>query len=104
MKYVTYWYQFFTHCEELVPIFHGVKFAKCEICGLTKLLRSLSSPQNNRVGWISRKKRFIYLLINIYLIDFICSSFFFEMPVLSPDHDHRFVGLICVQMVCNLGY
>ena len=30
MKYVTYWYQFLTRCEELVPIFHGVKFAKCE--------------------------------------------------------------------------
>ena len=27
----------FTHCEELVTIFHGVKFAKCEICGSTKL-------------------------------------------------------------------
>ena len=28
---------FFTHCEELVPIFHGRKFAKCEICGSTKV-------------------------------------------------------------------
>ena len=27
MKYVTFWYQFFTRCEELVPIFHSVKFA-----------------------------------------------------------------------------
>ena len=36
MKYVMYWCQFFTRCEELVPIFHSVKFAKCEICGLTK--------------------------------------------------------------------
>ena len=33
--YTTYWYQFFTRCEELVPIFHNVKFAKCEICGST---------------------------------------------------------------------
>ena len=24
-------------CEELVPIYHSVKFAKCEICGSTKL-------------------------------------------------------------------
>ena len=29
------WYQFFTRCEKLVPIFHSVKFAKCEICGST---------------------------------------------------------------------
>ena len=27
----------FTHCEELVPIVHSVKFAKCEICGSTQL-------------------------------------------------------------------
>ena len=27
MKYVTHWYKFFTRCEELVPIFRGVKFA-----------------------------------------------------------------------------
>ena len=26
----------FTRCEELVRIFHDVKFAKCEICGSTK--------------------------------------------------------------------
>ena len=39
---VKYWYEIrdvlvpiFTRCEELVPIFHGVKFAKCEICGST---------------------------------------------------------------------
>ena len=38
MKYVTYWYQFFTRCEELVPIFHSEKFAKFEICGLTGLV------------------------------------------------------------------
>ena len=37
MKYVTYWYQFFTSCEELVPILQGVKFSKCEICGSTEL-------------------------------------------------------------------
>ena len=36
---VKYWYQirdvldqFFTHCEELAPFFHGVKFAEFEIC------------------------------------------------------------------------
>ena len=29
-------YQFLNCCEELVPIFHGVKFAKYEICGSTK--------------------------------------------------------------------
>ena len=41
---VKYWYEicdvlvpiFKTCCEELVPIFHSVKFAKCEICGSTK--------------------------------------------------------------------
>ena len=27
MKHVMYWYQFFTRCEELVPIFHGVNIA-----------------------------------------------------------------------------
>ena len=36
-KYVTYWYQFCTCCEELVPILHSVKFTKCEICGSTVL-------------------------------------------------------------------
>ena len=38
MKSVTYWYQFFTRCEELVPILHGVKFTKCEIYGSTRLI------------------------------------------------------------------
>ena len=40
---VKYWYEIrdvlvpiFTRCEELVSFFHGVKFAKCEICGSTK--------------------------------------------------------------------
>ena len=33
-SHVTYWYQFFTRCEGLVPIFHC---AKCEICGSTML-------------------------------------------------------------------
>ena len=37
MKSVTYWYQFFTRGEELVPIIHGVKFTKCEIYGSTQL-------------------------------------------------------------------
>ena len=31
------WCQFFTRSEELVPIIQGVKFAKCEICGSTKV-------------------------------------------------------------------
>ena len=39
---VTYWYQFFTRCKELVPIFHSVKFVKCEICGSTGLQCHLS--------------------------------------------------------------
>ena len=30
---VKYWYGI---CDVLVPIFHSVKFAKCEICGSTK--------------------------------------------------------------------
>ena len=40
---VKYWYEIrdvlvpiFTRCEELVPIFHGMKIAKCEICGSTQ--------------------------------------------------------------------
>ena len=36
MKSVTYWYQFFTAREELVPILHDVKFTKCEIYGSTE--------------------------------------------------------------------
>ena len=36
MKFVTYLYQFFTRCEELAPIFQGVKFTKCEIYGSTQ--------------------------------------------------------------------
>ena len=42
MKCVTYWYQFFARCEELVPIFHGVKFATCKICGSTEHLLSVT--------------------------------------------------------------
>ena len=30
MKYVTYWYQNFTCCEELVCILHSVKLTKCD--------------------------------------------------------------------------
>ena len=40
---VKYWYEIcdalvpiFTCCEELVPIFHNGKFAKCEICASAK--------------------------------------------------------------------
>ena len=40
---VKYWYEicyvlvpYFTCYEELVPIFHSVKFVKCEICSATK--------------------------------------------------------------------
>ena len=44
MKSVTYWYQFFTAREELVPILHDVKFTKCEICGST--LPQLSGNKN----------------------------------------------------------
>ena len=35
--YVRYWCQFFTCSEELVPIFPGVKFSKCEIRGSARL-------------------------------------------------------------------
>ena len=31
MKSVTNLYQFFTRCDELVPILQGVKFTMCEI-------------------------------------------------------------------------
>ena len=30
---VIYWFEI---CDVLVPIFHSIKFAKCEICGSTK--------------------------------------------------------------------
>ena len=40
-KYMTYWYQFSTCCEELVPILHSVKFTKYEICGSTELVALL---------------------------------------------------------------
>ena len=33
---VTYWYQFFTVCDDMVPILYSVKFTKCEICGSTE--------------------------------------------------------------------
>ena len=40
-KYVAHWYHFPRHffmcCEELVPILHSMKFAKCEICDSTRL-------------------------------------------------------------------
>ena len=35
---MTYRYQFFTRCEELVPILYGVKLTKYEIYGSTKAL------------------------------------------------------------------
>ena len=34
-KYVTYWYQLFTCCDELALILDNVKFAKCEVCSST---------------------------------------------------------------------
>ena len=34
---VAHWYQFYTCCEESVPIVHSVKFTKCEIYGSTML-------------------------------------------------------------------
>ena len=40
MKSVTYWYQFFTRCEDLVPILHGVKFTECEIYSSVRLLQN----------------------------------------------------------------
>ena len=45
MKSVTYWYQFFTRSEELVPILHGVKFTKCEIYGSTALYGLISEQK-----------------------------------------------------------
>ena len=62
MKSVTYWYQFFTAREELVPIRHGVKFTKCEICGSTKLLFyctcMLNSNETQRAGKTNKGHRF----------------------------------------------
>ena len=53
---VKYWYEkcdvlvpIFTRCKELVPIFHSVKFAKCEICGSTGLQCHLSPAQGHRL-------------------------------------------------------
>ena len=46
-KYATHWYQFFTYCEEFVPILHSVKFTKCEICGSTRL----QTPKFIRQTW-----------------------------------------------------
>ena len=67
MKYVTYWYQFFTGCEELVPICHGVKLAKCEICGST-MLHSKSSVQILTFFENSLKGKFT-LFLNIFIIE-----------------------------------
>ena len=50
-KYVAYVYQFFTWCEELLPILHSVKFTKCEICGSTKLPKVRSIP----IGYMYRR-------------------------------------------------
>ena len=58
MKSVTYWYQFFTRGEELVPIIHGVKFTKCEIYGSTVHI------QRTRVVHIEEKLYTISLLLN----------------------------------------
>ena len=56
--FLKYWYEtcdvfvpIFTRCEELVPIFHCVKFAKCEICGSTERSGSV-------VECLTRDRRF----------------------------------------------
>ena len=52
MKYVTF-LTFFTCCEKLVPIFHGVKFAKCEICCSTQriyLKRDCNQYRTQRIA------------------------------------------------------
>ena len=58
MKYVTYWYQLFICCEELVPIYHGVKFAKCEIWGSTML--ALNTTIQNMAIWIWMVLNFLH--------------------------------------------
>ena len=40
MEYVTYWYQVFTRCKELVPIFHGVANTSTSCSVLNSLLAS----------------------------------------------------------------
>ena len=57
LKFVTYWYQLFTRCEELVPILHGVKSTKCEIYGSKKHAYTLlpSSLANCNASLIKKK-------------------------------------------------
>ena len=65
VRTLQYWYQFFTRCEELVPIFHIVKYAKCEICGST-FVRALLNARECKL-WnlegksINQEKRFTLL-------------------------------------------
>ena len=78
---VRYWYDirdilvpiFGTRCEQLVPIFHGVKFAKYEICGSTKL----SLLKENRLTCACPRP---FLEIFIYGEERISSAFVFCQP------------------------
>ena len=76
MKSVTYWYQFFTRCEELVPILHGVKFTKSEIYGSTaliwKLLKMTSRFHyvNSQYSYFSYLAKYTILQSERYTADF----------------------------------
>ena len=84
---VKYWYEIrvvlvpiFTCCEESVPIFHGMKFAKYEICGSTmrliceELVRFFSDVKNwysilttvkNRVQFLAHVKNWCSIFTNV---------------------------------------
>ena len=73
-----YWYQFFTCCEELVPIFDSVKFTNCEICGSTllcmHLLRTLRVFDKKQVHFSLRNYIVITSLTQQSLHTFGCSK------------------------------
>ena len=65
MTDVTYWYQFFERCEELVPIFHSVKFAKCEICGSTQHPLNGNGLVHLIIVGISVRLKWVYAILFI---------------------------------------
>ena len=54
-NYMTYWYKFFTCCEEMVPILLSAKFTKCEICGSSMTSVGLSWDNTDSM-WRSQLK------------------------------------------------
>ena len=54
-------------CEELVPIFHSVKFAKCEICG-SRMLKLILPSFSILPSYLTHMDIFRQCFLSNYLI------------------------------------